>query len=666
MLTKLIGNLGGAIGSRYLKNHNQLVFVEWTAGAISRLDLIKPQAAIVSSGSVVLKGTWLFDCETGLLSANMAGPADIWWEQIDNVKRQMTSVGTARIVNLGPVNFNNLNPGAMQLLTYSATPIPGNNDATNKLTTGDVFCVQTKEGNFCKVLVVQYGYDMTIQWVTYKLASGYAKIGTGYTNPEDIAVLANEKTAYVTERAGNFLKVDLANANRAAASVVVAGLHAPHQIQVDEAHKQAYVVEFANPGRLLRINLTNGALTVLNGSLNLGIGLVITSDLTAAYVSEQGANTVSRIDLSTGVKTVVATGLTSPFFMAWSDDSQSSILIAERDPANRISLIDLSKSSGNVKPVVQNTGARPSSVSVIQPGVVAIACDAEIDKADFMADVTPLGLYKGIGYVPFNLITAAGKADTTTQPLYPFQFPKDSPFGGTLPVLVDHHRAWEGGLRFYRVLIDNTPRLDVWNDLTLNFTTGQYDTIVQLAPQKIGAVDGFYAVHDPSVVFYNTDLGCLLPSTTLSNAKHTIKVEFYDGTPTLKTNTTHALLVDNNQCVAILDMPVLDGNHADPVCGVLKYVNKTHVVTLKYTASHPNNFATYSFTVVKGASTLDSLSGPVAPPPPAYTKSVSALLGQCTVAAFAEYLYVATTVINGVGRQSQYDASALVAFCLAP
>jgi hypothetical protein len=50
-----------------------------------------------------------------------------------------------------------------------------------------------------------------------------------------------------------------------------------------------------------------------------------------------------------------------------------------------------------------------------------------------------------------------------------------------------------------------------------------------------------------------------------------------------------------------------------------------------------------------------------------FVNPVTFFLGSCPkVAAFAEYLYVATTVINGVGRQSQYDASASVAFCLAP
>ena len=33
--------------------------------------------------------------------------------------------------------------------------------------TGDVFAVRTAEGNYAKVLVVAYGYNMEIQWVTY-------------------------------------------------------------------------------------------------------------------------------------------------------------------------------------------------------------------------------------------------------------------------------------------------------------------------------------------------------------------------------------------------------------------------------------------------------------------------------------------------------------------
>ena len=72
------------------------------------------------------------------------------------------------------------------------------------------------------------------------------------------------------------------------------------------------------------------------------------------------------------------------------------------------------------------------------------------------------GLFKGIGLVPWNLITAAGKADTTQQPTYPYQFAKDSPFGGVLSLQVNHNLARLSGVSFYRILVDGDPRLETW------------------------------------------------------------------------------------------------------------------------------------------------------------------------------------------------------------
>lgn len=40
-------------------------------------------------------------------------------------------------------------------------------------------------------------------------------------------------------------------------------------------------------------------------------------------------------------------------------------------------------------------------------------------------------------------------------------------------------------------------------------------------------------------------------------------------------------------------------------------------------------------------------------------------MGKCDVASFGEWLYVATAT-NGWWRQSQYDASAAIAFVLVP
>ncbi len=664
-MQKLATGVSGAVGSKYLKNHNQLVFTEF-GGFISKIDLVPTLAAIVSQGTTILKGTWSFDCETGQ-NGTLGGNFDIWWEQITNVQRQMTPQGIVTLANLGVVDFNSVTPATMQTYTYTSTPIPGNNDATNKLVTGDVFCVKTKEGNFCKIKVLTYDYNMQIQWVTYKLNPAYARIGSGYSQPEDIVVASDEQTAYVTERTGNLLRVNLTNANRAAATVVCSGLNQPQQLFLDQAHNQAFVVEFGG-NTLTKVNLATGVKTLIFSGLNAPVGLILTSDLAYAYVTEQGINSLTRITLGSNGKITVASGFTAPFFLTWADDTETRLLVPERDPANRISLVDVTKTSGNVTPFITGTAVRPSSIAVIQPGTYAVFADAEVDEY-FLTATTTLGLYKGIGYVPWNLITGAGKADTTTQPAYPFQFAKDSPFGGTLPVNIDHTRAWNSNIVYYMVKIDGVPRFDTWNDLMMNPANGKYEIIVQMKPDSAG----FYQIHNPVNVYYNTDLGCLMDSTnpSISNGQHTLTVEFYNAAHVIVSGDTgsNQLFIDNNKCIATLDMPLLGTVSASPQCGYLKYTDKTQVVDLHYTAYHPMAFANYSFSIIKGANGLASEGGPLVPNPfdHHYTNSVANMLGTCpTVAAFAEYLYVATTVINGVGRQSQYDASAAVAFCLAP
>jgi len=63
---------------------------------------------------------------------------------------------------------------------------------------------------------------------------------------------------------------------------------------------------------------------------------------------------------------------------------------------------------------------------------------------------------------------------------------------------------------------------------------------------------------------------------------------------------------------------------------------------------------------------VHTAKGSVNPSPAPYTDTVGNLLGNCPVAGFAEYLYVAATIQNGWSRQSQYDASDAFAFALAP
>src|SRR4051812_35394360 len=76
-LESLATGLAGAIGCSYRRGHNDLIFVEF-GGKLSKLNLVRPVLATVSSGTATLHGTWTFDLDTG--TEGTAG-GDIWWEQ---------------------------------------------------------------------------------------------------------------------------------------------------------------------------------------------------------------------------------------------------------------------------------------------------------------------------------------------------------------------------------------------------------------------------------------------------------------------------------------------------------------------------------------------------------------------------------------------------------
>src|ERR1019366_5417747 len=220
--TQLATGLGGAIGCDFRTAQNQLIFVEYAGGKLSSLNLFPVASIVAQSPSTVLKGTFLFDFDTGI-QGGLSPNADVFWEQMTAVLRQMAPQNGAKIINLGAVDFNSLTAPTLQGLAYASTPIDGNNDATNKLVSGDVFAVQTTQGNFAKVKVLNYDYDITIQWVTYHIPSGYNVIGTGYNQPEDVKMSVDGLPAYVTERTGDLVKVALTAANRASATVVTSG-----------------------------------------------------------------------------------------------------------------------------------------------------------------------------------------------------------------------------------------------------------------------------------------------------------------------------------------------------------------------------------------------------------------------------------------------------------
>jgi hypothetical protein len=117
---------------------------------------------IVSAGSVVIPGNGLFNFDQG---AVVTSGADVLWHlHIPTTVRTLDPRRSAKLANMGVVDFNSITAAQLEGLTYTATLIKGKD-----LPTGDVFAVFTNGGNHAKVLVTGYnGNNLEIMWVTYK------------------------------------------------------------------------------------------------------------------------------------------------------------------------------------------------------------------------------------------------------------------------------------------------------------------------------------------------------------------------------------------------------------------------------------------------------------------------------------------------------------------
>ena len=557
----------------------------------------------------------------------------------------------------------------MPTITDILTGLPGAGGCDFRSSTGELFYVEFS-GNFSK---------------TVPLSPAHTVIGTGYTNLEDIELSADGVHAYITERSGDLVKVSLSTPNRASATVIASGMTAPQQMALDEAHDTAYVVEFAPTGHLYQINLTSGTKTAIPVTLNNAVGLAITSDRQYAYVTEQTPGRIIKIRLSDGFATVIVTGLTAPFFLIWGDPAEASLLVAERDPANRVTRVDLSTNTTSL--VAGGFSSRPGAMALMSPSRMLVHGETTLSIVDFLPFLPAGPLFMGFGFIPFDKVIQPpgpneGLADTTTPvPPHYFYQVKDTPFGGTLPIMINYPAATALGATHYRITVDGVIRFDSWTDEEWNGVTF---VPVTTSTVVVNFQPGFYPVRTSPFLFINPSLGSLLDSTGLSNAVHTLVVEFVRPNPVpfvpspivLATTPPVKFRVDNNPCRAALAAPKVGINVAD-ACGILRYVLPTDTVTMVFTASHPNNFADYSFGLIRGHNTppppviVGATSGQVsaATNPGTITGTVANLLGpSCVVggmAAFAESLYVAARANSGWSRQSQYDASDLQAFTLA-
>jgi M6 family metalloprotease-like protein len=225
-------------------------------------------------------------------------------------------------------------------------------------------------------------------------------LGSGWTEPEGIVVAPDGMTAYISERGGEILKIDLGAADRTNAGTVVSGLEAPHQLVLSLDGTFLYTVEFGPAGRLVRIELSTGGMDVIASGFEGAIGLALAPDGNTAYVTEQAATggRLTQVDLSTGTTNTILTGLIAPFFLTWADGlpdgmggtlgAGTHLLLVERDPANRVSVVNLSGPAPVVR-IIETVSFRPSSV-VPYGTFLYVFADMDLTEIDVSSGLEPI------------------------------------------------------------------------------------------------------------------------------------------------------------------------------------------------------------------------------------------------------------------------------------
>ena len=147
---------------------------------VTASDIPLPRLRIVSSGQEILKGSYTVDLDTGTVGSTGV-ETDIWWEIENDIVRYLNPKNDALFSYMGVVNFDQVNVQDFLTADYNGSKLNGSDNVANQLTDGTVILVRTNGGNFCKLMIVQYGIaspgdlpewpksSLLIHWETYSM-----------------------------------------------------------------------------------------------------------------------------------------------------------------------------------------------------------------------------------------------------------------------------------------------------------------------------------------------------------------------------------------------------------------------------------------------------------------------------------------------------------------
>ena len=169
IIVALIG-LTGVVATAVISNWNHIFpkkTIVTAPPAVASTSTATPKKSVRpvhTNGHLLVRGTFMYDLDKGTESTT---GADFWWEQATAVKRFITPKNGATFFVVGIREFESVKFSEMERFPYSSEKIDASNSADNKIPRGTVIAYRTKEGRLGKLIVDDYGYNLTIRWRTF-------------------------------------------------------------------------------------------------------------------------------------------------------------------------------------------------------------------------------------------------------------------------------------------------------------------------------------------------------------------------------------------------------------------------------------------------------------------------------------------------------------------
>ena len=145
-----------------------LIFVIMLCGCKKSTKSDDSDKSIYTEGQVEIRGTQSCDLDLGVKTNNESrDDADFFWGQSTAIIRYFRPTNGAEFSIMGQTNFNSTDYYDLINLNYSTDDIDGSDNEGNQIPVGTVLAFKTNENRYGKMIIDEYGYNLTLRWTTY-------------------------------------------------------------------------------------------------------------------------------------------------------------------------------------------------------------------------------------------------------------------------------------------------------------------------------------------------------------------------------------------------------------------------------------------------------------------------------------------------------------------